>query len=635
MPNSFIHNDEMSSPGIDKPELSSSIKDILNDPNVLNNINIGNKEKYFRCPECLFIPQLYLSYLSNEENKHIDVNLKIKCEKKHDKNITETPIKEFVSINGPLFNIFETVCQGCNGNYKTLNIEKDSFLYCYQCEYFFCPMCHDKHKKEHKQFCKVNKFDYICDKHLENFTHFCPVCFKNMCNKCKEEDNGHLDKIKSINLIDIKKYENKLTTAKNYKETICDIIKQYIDKIESLKKNLIINFENFKTLNNYEIDICEKLIDFAKNKGNKKDNLNYFINQNIQTILNFNHLNINQLSDNVISETNIENILFYMNTFLSNSNNFILKNSYENLSLDNAKFEYENKDYKYYILNGILLYDGRIALGLTNSNINIYNNKLKKDFSILLPENENSLSLYQLSNGEILVGTNFGNIISYFIRNNEYIQHIKLNITELRIFKIINHPHSKKIIIAVEDGEIKVLNTEGSNYFIEEEFTFDSHHPIINVILNNNKLITLSRQEQEIRIWEYQNDTKKFKCIQNSIKVPNSDWYENVCNVDDNRIIVVGNSQANLINIKDFQIVNSLKLDGEFISICKMDYNFFLIGGIQKISKIIINDNKLSLVNNNKEISDIEGDMITKIFDAGNMGIIITTSRGIIKSLKF
>jgi hypothetical protein len=66
-----------------------------------------------------------------------------------------------------------------------------------------------------------------------------------------------------------------------------------------------------------------------------------------------------------------------------------------------------------------------------------------------------------------------------------------------------------------------------------------------------------------------------------------------------------------------------------------MDYNFFLIGGIQKISKIIINDNKLSLVNNNKEISDIEGDMITKIFDAGNMGIIITTSRGIIKSLKF
>ena len=49
--------------------------------------------------------------------------------------------------------------------------------------------------------------------------------------------------------------------------------------------------------------------------------------------------------------------------------------------------------------------------------------------------------------------------------------------------------------------------------------------------------------------------------IKNSIKVPNSDWYENVCNVDDNRIIVVGNSQANLINIKDFQIVNSLKLD--------------------------------------------------------------------------
>ena len=65
-----------------------------------------------------------------------------------------------------------------------------------------------------------------------------------------------------------------------------------------------------------------------------------------------------------------------------------------------------------------------------------------------------------------------------------------------------------------------------------------------------------------------------------------------------------------------------------------MTHNSFLIGGIKTISQIVLNNNNLVLVNN-KEISDIEGDLITKILDAGNMGIIITTSRGIIKCLKF
>ena len=617
-------------------ELSSSIKDILTDQNILNNINIGNKDHYYRCPDCLSIPQLYLSYDekkgNEDENKQIDVNIKIKCEKKHNTNMS---LKDFQSIDGPLYNIFETNCNNCGGDYKRLNTEKDSFFYCFDCEFFFCPRCHDEHKRNHKKFCKVNKFDYVCKEHLENFTYFCPICFKNMCPDCKEKDDkNHLNKIKSINSINIEQYDNKLQEAKKYKETICDIISQYIKEYEQLKRNLIDNFENFKTLNNFEIEICEKLIDFAKVYGNKRDNLNYFIYQNINTILNFNHLNVNELTDNIIGEKNMQNRIFYINTFLTNSNNFILKNSNETLSLENAKIEYENKEYKYFILNGIQLYDGRIALGLTNTNVNIYNNELKTDFSIQLKENENALSLYQLLNGEILVGTNFGNIISYYIRNNEFIEHIKMNITDLRIFKIINHPDLKKIIIAIENGDIKVLNIGISNYFIEEEFSFDSHHPIVNVILNKNKLITISKQEQEIRIWEYQNDTQKFKCIQNSIKVPNSDWFENVCNVDDDRIIVIGNSQATLINIKDFQIVNSLQLNNEFITIFNMTHNSFLIGGIKTISQIVLNNNNLVLVNN-KEISDIEGDLITKILDAGNMGIIITTSRGIIKILDF
>ena len=444
MPLSKKESNENKGPSfMEGSELSASIKHL----EIMQNLKIGNIDDYYRCPTCLKIPQLYLSYDENDNEKQINAKIKIKCEKNdenHDENCLNMYMDEFLGENGCKFNIFESNCQNCGKNYKNLNISKFEFIYCYECEYFFCPNCHENHKNEHKKYSTLNKFDYICEKHLENITHFCPICFKNMCPDCKEnDDKNHLNKIKSINSINIEQYDNKLQEAKKYKETICDIISQYIKEYEQLKRNLIDNFENFKTLNNFEIEICEKLIDFAKVYGNKRDNLNYFIYQNINTILNFNHLNVNELTDNIIGEKNMQNRIFYINTFLTNSNNFILKNSNETLSLENAKIEYENKEYKYFILNGIQLYDGRIALGLTNTNVNIYNNELKTDFSIQLKENENALSLYQLLNGEILIGTNFGNIISYYIRNNEFIEHIKMNITDLRIFKIINHPDLK------------------------------------------------------------------------------------------------------------------------------------------------------------------------------------------------
>ena len=633
MPLSKKESNENKGPSfMEGSELSASIKHL----EIMQNLKIGNIDDYYRCPTCFKIPQLYLSYDENDNEKQINAKIKIKCEKNdenHDENCLNMYMDEFLGENGCKFNIFESNCQNCGENYKSLNISKFEFIYCYECEYFFCPNCHENHKNEHKKYSTLNKFDYICEKHLENITHFCPICFKNLCNKCKEDDENHNNKIIPINIINFEKYENNLIKAKIYRDTISDIIVNYIKQIQKEVEILRDNFENFKNLNNQEIQICDTLIEFAK-KNLKNNQLNYFIIQNVTTILNFNNLNINQLTENLSKKDNLENKLMYMNTFLTNNNNLILKNSKKNCSLEDVQIKYENNDFKYYILNGIQLLDGRIALGLTNRNINIYNKLLKIDFSIQLPENENPYSLFQLSNHEILIGTNFGNIISYFIRKNEYIEHINMNISDLRIFKILQHPDNKKIIICIENGEIKIFNIETSNYYIEEKLSFDSHHSIVNAIINNNKLITLSKEEQEIRIWEYENDSKRFKCIQNSIKVPIADWFENVCNVDENRIIVLGNSQINLINIKDFQIVNTLQLNSEYICICNLIDNSFLIGATKTISQISINDNNFSL-GSSKEISNIEGDLITNIFDAGNMGIIVTSSRGIIKILDF
>ena len=60
----------------------------------------------------------------------------------------------------------------------------------------------------------------------------------------------------------------------------------------------------------------------------------------------------------------------------------------------------------------------------------------------------------------------------------------------------------------------------------------------------------------------------------------------------------------------------------------------FFIGGFQEVCQINIKDNKLILVSN-KVVSDFENDNVILIFDSGIMGIIVTTSRGIIRNLKF
>ena len=43
--------------------------------------------------------------------------------------------------------------------------------------------------------------------------------------------------------------------------------------------------------------------------------------------MNFDHLNINQLTENIRNNKNIEDKIFFTNTFLTNPNNLILKNS--------------------------------------------------------------------------------------------------------------------------------------------------------------------------------------------------------------------------------------------------------------------------------------------------------------------
>ena len=276
------------------------------------------------------------------------------------------------------------------------------------------------------------------------------------------------------------------------------------------------------------------------------------------------------------------------------------------------------------ILSGIHLYDNRIGFSFTNSKINIYNTNLKKNITITLSEDEYGLCLYQLSNQQLLVGTNLGNIYSFILKKNEYEEKGKFSIIEKRIFKILKHPKNDKLLIVIEGNEIKTLDI--NNFKIDDENIIKDNKitKISNAIINNNKLILFSSPENIIKFWEYSDNI--FKIENKEIQFPCVDWLEGVIIIDDERILVLGNEKLLLININNYQS-KEIDLNEQFISLCYMGNNSILIGGNNKIIQCFINENNNIEISNNDIIIN-EGSLITKFIDLGNGKFVIGTQKG-------
>ena len=570
---------------------------------------------YYRC-ECNSIPKLKLFYDNN------GVFVSHKCEKGHNGKIELSKFFEEFSK----FDISDIACHGCGDTQEN----NKSFTYCSDCESFFCSQCLKDHNQDHKKLCPIGKFDFICHEHNKPFIKYCSICSKNLCEECKDQHEN----VKEINnQIDLSKYKEKIKKAKEYCKIVVNNVIKYLNEIDNKKKILLENFEHFKLINKLEIDLCNTIIKCAEQIQNKKELKNNIIIKNVQDILNFNKLDSSKIQMNP-ENNSIENLLSNSNIFLTNTNNFVLRKSIENSSIDHLKTIFENSEEKYFMLNGTHLSDGKIACSFTNGTINVYNKNLQKELSIKIQEGDYCLALYQLPNDELLVGTNNGFLISYLIKGNQYSEHGRIKVSENRILKIINHPNKKKLIIGVDGGEIKILNIEQPYYEIDKE-SFDSQHFIVNILLVNKTLITFSREDQIIKFWDYDEQNNKFKRIDSDLRdIPVADWVEGVVNVDNERIIVVGANQATLINVNTHQYNSICNLSEEYISIFYIDNKTFLIGGTNKLSQLVISNEQLVLLKNVGATS-VEGNLVTKILDCGNDGIVIGTSRGIVKIYDF
>ena len=78
-------------------------------------------------------------------------------------------LTKFVSEEGPLMNIFEIKCSKFEKDYTKLNVDKNSTIYCCECESFYWQQCYKLYNNEYNKFWNIDNFDYISKNHLKNY----------------------------------------------------------------------------------------------------------------------------------------------------------------------------------------------------------------------------------------------------------------------------------------------------------------------------------------------------------------------------------------------------------------------------------------------------------------------------------
>ena len=176
------------------------------------------KNSIIFCPECWEIPQLSI----NTSNNKIISNCK---ENNHVKEYTPDEFCKKCLIHS-LSNISCNICQQAytqeklsispdknNSNNSPNQSSNVQFVFCEQCQVFFCMKCQKKHlksKKNHLLFL-TSKIGVFCSNHNLSYSNYCLTCNKNVCLKCGNKHISH----KSIPFSKIKPFPHEINQKKN------------------------------------------------------------------------------------------------------------------------------------------------------------------------------------------------------------------------------------------------------------------------------------------------------------------------------------------------------------------------------------------------------------------------------------
>ena len=283
----------------------------------------SNFQNIFRCPECFYIPLIYVK--DNENRVTID------CLKGHHK---EMLFSDFMT-NEIEKNEDKISCSKCG------IIGKNIFKICEECVKIFCKDCKNIHDKKfhNHHLISCQNADICCSFHKLKYTNFCETCKINLCDEClkyhyKNEnhkiilyDNINLtkDELEEIKIQLIKENEILYKIKKIFNDTLTILTNKFNDIISykflclKYKNNIVYNYEikdtNYQVIDNLnrlkyitddikiepemnELDIIYELFNFL-------DSVEYNDNENNKKNQSINSNNSNKVDEN--SNENEEN----------------------------------------------------------------------------------------------------------------------------------------------------------------------------------------------------------------------------------------------------------------------------------------------------------------------------------------
>ena len=525
----------------------------------------------FHCRNCFNTPLLGIKYTPEE----ILIQECCKCNHKYVTNL-ETFHQNYKN--------YKINCLRCKNEIDCLH-----YNFCLTCIHYYCDKCikfHNYNNTIHKVI-KANDNINICRKHHQSYYAYCLDCPIPLCLYCNEKHSKHnifnyFDEI--INKEEIEKYKTLLENSKQklieYNIISKEIVKQLKEQVEKIVKGL----DFFLRMNEYELNIINNILNMYEESYNKSL-LNYEIIFNVKNILQFNDYfgNFSEISETIPFNEKIKNI----NLFLSNKNNYILKeSSIDNKFLQNHNLHIEdknkdnNKDLNFNISNKFfeemkcfkilsehqnevycltILNDGRLASTSKDKTIKIYE---PINFTVDLTITEHTESVYyitQLFDERLLSCSNDRKMLIIKLNHKNYFIDQVLIGHSLGIIKAIQLKNGD-ISSSSIDNTIKIWKENKKNNLFQCQNTISVHTNNIHSILEipiTNELVSSSNQERTLRFFNlitYKNE--------NTIEKITPCGFMGVLYLIDNNILAVGTTIGlSLINLIEHKEIIKMNLN--------------------------------------------------------------------------
>ena len=204
------------------------------------------------------------------------------------KKCFEIPLIQFNSINGDI--IINTKCKCGNMDNSILDFEKNfilheitkqylsnilnSFFYCFNCKYYLCDSCINKHEKANKnkhiiinlKLTDKNSKEHIIYEKEKNNTLYCLYCDKKICKYCKDYHindkhniiKGNYNCINN-NSFNLNNFSNDFLKLKNNFSTQKDNISLQITKIKNMINDIEKELSKINSKNKSFINIIENI----------------------------------------------------------------------------------------------------------------------------------------------------------------------------------------------------------------------------------------------------------------------------------------------------------------------------------------------------------------------------------------